>query len=48
MVAEKNRDKLNSYYNDAIIDVLALKNDCYMTVDEIKNKTPYEIDLLFL
>ncbi len=42
---KQNRDKFNKFYNDAIIDVLALKN-CNMTIDEIKNNTPYETNFI--
>ena len=43
---KQNRDKFNKFYNDAIIDVLALKNDCNMSIKEIQDATPYEIDFI--
>ena len=44
--SKQNRDKFNKYYNEAVIDVLALKNDCNMTIKEIQDATPYEIDFI--
>ncbi len=46
--AKTNYDRLKfkSYYNDAIIDVLTLKNECNCTINEITKTTPYEIDFI--
>ena len=40
------RNTFNRYYNNAIIDVLALKNYCNMSIKEIQDAIPYEIDFI--
>jgi hypothetical protein len=44
--SKQNRDKFNHYYNDAVIDVIALKEDCNMSIKEIENTTGYDIDFI--
>ena len=44
--SKQNRNKFNKYYNDAVIDVITLKNDCNMSMKEIQDATPYEIDFI--
>jgi hypothetical protein len=44
--SKQNRDKFNKYYNDAVIDVIALKEDCNMTIEQIQQTTPYDIDFI--
>ena len=42
----QKRHKFNKYYNDGIIDILTLKNECNMTIEEIKKIVPYEVDFI--
>ena len=42
----QNRHKFNKYYNDGIIDILTLKNECNMTIEEIKKIVPYDDDFI--
>ena len=44
--SKQNRDKFNKYYNDAVIDVIVLKEDCNMTIEQIKSATPYDSDFI--
>jgi hypothetical protein len=44
--SKQNRDKFNKYYNDAVIDVIALKEECNMTIEQIKSATPYDSDFI--
>ena len=44
--SKQNRDKFNKYYNDAVIDVIALKEDCNLTMEQIQQTTPYDIDFI--
>jgi hypothetical protein len=44
--SKQNRDKFNKYYNDAVIDVITLKDECKMTIEQIKSATPYDIDFI--
>ncbi len=44
--SKQNRDKFNKYYNDAVIDVITLKNYCNMSMKEIQDATPYKIDFV--
>jgi hypothetical protein len=41
-----NRDKFNKFYNDAVIDVITLKDECKMTVEQIQAATPYDSDFI--
>jgi hypothetical protein len=41
--SKQNRTTFNKNYNDAVIDVLALKNDSNMSIKEIHEFTKYEI-----
>ncbi len=41
---QQNRVKFNKYYNDAVLDVLALKH-AGNTTKEIQNLIPYDINL---
>jgi hypothetical protein len=42
----QNRHKFNKYYNDGIIDILTLKNECNMAIEEIKKIVPYDDDFI--
>ena len=42
--SKQNRGKFNKFYNDAVIDVPALKEDCKMSIQEIESNTGYETD----
>ena len=44
--SKQNRDKFNKYYNDAVIDVIALKEDCNLTMEQIQQTTGYDIDFI--
>ena len=44
--SKQNRDKFNKYYNDAVIDVITLKDECKMTIEQIQQTTPYDIDFI--
>ena len=44
--SKQNRDKFNKYYNDAVIDVIALKEDCNMSIEQIQQTTSYDIDFI--
>ena len=44
--SKQNRDKFNKYYNDAVIDVIALKEDCNLTMEQIQQSTGYDIDFI--
>ena len=38
--------KNEKYYNEAIIEVLAFKNDCNMNIKDIQKETGYEIEFI--
>ncbi len=40
------KNKFDKYYNEAIIEVLAFKNDCNMTIKDIQKETGYEIEFI--
>ena len=44
--SKQNRTTFNKNYNDAVIDVLALKNDSNMSIKEIHEFTKYEINFI--
>jgi hypothetical protein len=44
--AKQNRDKFNKYYNEAVIDVITLKDECDMTIEQIQAATPYDSDFI--
>ncbi len=44
--SKQNRDKFNKYYNDAVINVIALKQDCNMSIEEIEHTTGYDTDFI--
>ena len=41
-----DRIKFKSYYNDAVIDVLTLKNECNCSNEDIQKITIYDIDFI--
>lgn len=41
-----DRIKFKSYYNDAVIDILTLKNECNCANEDIKKTTVYDIDFI--
>ncbi len=43
---KQNRDKFNKFYNDAVIDVITLKDECKMTIEQIQAATPYDSDFI--
>ena len=43
---KQNRDKFNKYYNDAVLDILLLKHNFQMSIKEIKDSTPYDINFI--
>jgi hypothetical protein len=36
--SKQNRDKFNKYYNDAVIDVITLKKECKMSIEQYKQQ----------
>ena len=44
--SKQNRDKFNKFYNDAVIDVITLKDECKMTIEQIQAATPYDSDFI--
>jgi hypothetical protein len=43
---EQSRYKFNKYYNNAVIDVLSLKNDRDMNIKEIHDTLTYDINFI--
>ncbi len=43
---KQNRDKFNKYYNDAVLDILLLNHNFQMSIKEIQNSTPYDINFI--
>ena len=41
-----DRLKFKEYYNDAVIDVLTLKNECNCTDEDIQKVTVYDMDFI--
>ncbi len=37
--SKQNHDKFNKYYNDTVIDVITLKDECKMTIEQIQEAT---------
>ena len=44
--SKQNRATFNKNYDDAVISVLALKNDCNMSIKDIQDFTKYEINFI--
>ena len=44
--SKQNRNKFNKYYNDAVIDVITLKKECKMSIEQIQTATPYDSDFI--
>jgi len=43
---KENRENFNKYYKNALLDILLLKHNHSMSIKEIKNSTPYDINFI--
>ena len=43
---KQNRDKFNTYYKNAVLDILVLKHNYKMNIQELKESTSYDINFI--
>ena len=43
---KQNRDKFNSYYKNAVLDILVLKHNYKMNIQELQKSTSYDINFI--
>jgi hypothetical protein len=43
---KENRENFNKYSKNALLDILLLKHNHSMSIKEIKNSTPYDINFI--
>ena len=43
---KQNRDKFNTYYKNAVLDILVLKHNYKMNIQELQDSTSYDINFI--